>query len=129
MLTTATSQKPKLRSVVAMLAVALLVVTNFTHIHVRYCMDGKEPPVSIHFETAELHAEEHTDDNDVENELSLDTLLSKVFDDSVDHALANSLILYTSSKTLVSTLPRASASLLNDGTYYLPPPRAPPARV
>ena len=25
------------------------------------------------------------DDNDVENELSLDTLLSKVFDDSVDH--------------------------------------------
>ena len=92
-------------------------------------MDGKEPPVSIHFETAELHAEEHTDDNDVENELSLDTLLSKVFDDSVDYALANSLLLFTSSKTLVSALPRASASPLNDGTYYLPPPRAPPARA
>lgn len=120
MLSTATSRKPMLRSAFALLAVVLLVVTNFTHIHVRYCMDGKEPPVSIHFETAELHAGEHTDDIDVENELSLDTLLSKVFDDSVDHALANSLLLFTSSKILVSTLPRAPASLLNDGTYYLP---------
>ena len=45
-----------------MLAVVLLIVTNFSHIHVRYCLDGEEAAVSIHLETENSHHGESLDE-------------------------------------------------------------------
>ena len=42
----------------AFLAVLLLVLVSSSHIHLRYCLDGAEAPISIHFESEETHTPE-----------------------------------------------------------------------
>lgn len=116
----------------ALLAVSLLAVSNFAHLHVRYCMDGNEPSVSIHIETAEIHAGEHSeqpDNVDVETELSLDTLLSKLIDSFGDQAPANLYSLNIPSGIQLEAIPQASSDPPITETFFLPPLRAPPARV
>ncbi len=124
--------RPIYGTALALLAVSLLAVSNFAHIHVRYCMDGNEPSVSIHIETAEIHAEEHIeqpDNVDVETELSLDTLLSKLFDSIGDHAPTNLYSLHIPSGFQLEASPQASSDPPITETFFLPPLRAPPARV
>jgi hypothetical protein len=95
-------------------------------------MDGNEPPVSIHIETAEIHVEEHSDQSDyvdVETELSLDTLVSKLLENFADQGPINSYSLFIPSGIQLEAFPQVSSNPLNSETFYLPPPRAPPALV
>lgn len=124
--------RPIYGTALALLAVSLLAVSNFAHIHVRYCMDGNEPSVSIHIETAEIHAEEHSaqpGNVDVETELSLDTLLSKLIDSFEDQVPANLYSLHIPSGIQLEAIPHSSADPLITETFFLPPLRAPPALV
>lgn len=114
-----------------MLAVLLFVTTNFSHIHIRYCFDGQESPVSIHIESEKSHSfdsfgEENV--SDIENELYLNTLITKSFNDSVLHSPIHqslSLIRKTTQKyshSHESIIPETPAS-------FLPPQRAPPLKA
>lgn len=114
-----------------MLAVLLFVTTNFSHIHIRYCLDGEESPVTIHFESENTHPIDSLgEDNvsDIENELYLKTLITKSFDDSVLHNPIHqslSLIRKTTQKyshSHESIIPETPAS-------FLPPQRAPPLKA
>ena len=125
-----------LQSLPAFLAVLLLVLANSSHIHLRYCLDGAEAPISIHFESGETHASEvATIDNlgeedlaDVESELSLDSLLAK-FSKTPTDSLAISAFSYP----LISDEPKISYQLVrreilpDKPESLLPPTRAPPA--
>jgi len=53
------------QSIPAFLAVLLLLFASSSHIHLRYCLDGDEAPVSIHFETADSHPSDHTEREDI----------------------------------------------------------------
>ena len=130
----ANRNRPIYGTALALLAVSLLAVSNFSHIHVRYCLDGNEPSVSIHFETAEIHAEENLEhsedaDVDVESELSLDTLLSKLIDSFGDQAPANLYSLHIPYEIQLEAIPQTSSNPPITETFFLPPLRAPPARV
>ena len=113
-----------------MLAVVLLIVTNFSHIHVRYCLDGEEAAVSIHLETENSHHGESLDEQefaDIESELSLDTLLSKMFDGSVLYVASNFYQTFSPTRTHTVVLPQSDSVPSESPSFYLPPPRAPPA--
>lgn len=125
-------RRPFYGTALALLAVSLLAVLNFAHIHVRFCMDGNEPSVSIHIENAEIHAEGHfeqSDNIDVETELSLDTLLSKLIDNLADQAPPNLYSLHIPYGIQLEAIPQATSDLPNTETFFLPPLRAPPAHA
>lgn len=120
----------------AFLAVLLLLLANTSHIHLRYCLDGDEAPVSIHFETNDSHPEDlllvdNLDESnlaDVESELALDTLLAKIFKVSAESVAVP--VYYLPSITSVSkrTYVFFGHDFLPDKPEtLLPPTRAPPA--
>ncbi|MDP4744690.1 MAG: hypothetical protein NWS22_07635 [Porticoccaceae bacterium] len=120
----------------AFLAVLLLVLVSSSHIHLRYCLDGAEAPISIHFESEETHAFEiATIDNlgeedlvDIESELSLDSLLAKFSKTPTD-----SLAIFAFDLPAISTESKTSFQLVrrkilpDQPETLLPPTRAPPA--
>ena len=113
-----------------MLAVVLLIVTNFSHIHVRYCLDGEEAAVSIHLETENSHHGESLDEQefaDIESELSLDTLLSKMFDGSVFYVASNFYQTFSPTIRHTVVLPQSDSVPSEPPPFCLPPLRAPPA--
>ena len=126
------------QSIPAFLAVLLLLVASSSHIHLRYCLDGDEFPVSIHFETDDSHPSDvdiasgntESDQTDIESELSLDTLLDKNSKTSIDAVAItsiNSLTIKTAS--LTSSQPRLIESLPKRRAALSPPSRAPPEIV
>lgn len=125
-----TRQNSQIQSAIGILAVLLLLIGNISHMHVRYCMDGQEAAVSIHFENGSSHADEihdETDTFDVETELTLDTLLSKLFD-NVNVAIAGSLSFRFSTITNKQrSLPAGLVLVPPNPAFLLPPLRAPPA--
>jgi len=119
-----------LQNAFGMLAVLLLIVTNVSHMHVRYCLDGQESAVSIHFETEHSHSGEDLDEqetSDIESELSLETLLSKMFDGSVLYVASNFYQIHAPIIEQPVVLPQGDSILSGSPSFYLPPLRAPPA--
>lgn len=124
------------QAIPAFLAVLLLLLANTSHIHLRYCLDGDEAPVSIHFETDDLHPEslllanspDESNLADVESELSLDTLLAKIFKASAESVAipVYYLPLITRDSQRVYLFFEHEA-LLAKPELFLPPSRAPPA--
>lgn len=116
---------------IAMFAVVLLLFANISHLHVRYCLDGDGPLVSIHTEAPSTHSDhsEHGDDSsDVEEELSLDTVIAKVLDDSQYIAALHSTFFATIVIPNVEFGYTSFATLHTQTTPYRNPPlRAPPA--
>ncbi len=124
------------QTIPAFLAVLLLLLANTSHIHLRYCLDGDEAPVSIHFETEDSHPEslplaDSPDESslaDVESELSLDTLLAKIF-----KASAESVAIPVYHLPPISAASQRAYLLLEHEALpdkpetFLPPTRAPPA--
>lgn len=120
----------------AFLAVLLLLLANTSHIHLRYCLDGDEAPVSIHIETDDSHpaslllADSPDESNlaDVESELSLDTLLVKIFKASAESVALP--VYYVPPITAASQrawLLLEHEALPDKPESFLPPTRAPPA--
>lgn len=125
-----TRQSSQIQNAVGILAVLLLLIGNVSHMHVRYCLDGQDAAVSIHFENGSSHADEISDETeslDVETELKLDTLLAKVFD-GTSVAIANSFTthLFTNPKQPIP-LPAGPILVPKNPASLLPPLRAPPA--
>jgi len=119
------------QSIPAFLAVLLLLVASSSHIHLRYCLDGDEAPVSIHFESNDSHPSDvdiaDSDQADIESELSLDILLEKSSKTSIDSvAFSNTYLSAVAAKPLTFFLPRANEALPSKPTTLLPPSRAPP---
>lgn len=123
------------QSIPAFLAVLLLLVANSSHIHLRYCLDGDEAPVSIHFETDDSHPSDEdfassiaeSDQADFESELSLDTRFEKSSNTSIDTvAISNVYSPAATAKSLTLFIPQASESLPNKPATLLPPSRASP---
>jgi hypothetical protein len=125
-----TRRTSRIQNAFGMLAVVLLIVTNFSHIHVRYCLDGEEAAVSIHLETENSHHGESLDEQefaDIESELSLDTLLSKMFDGSVLYVASNFYQTFSPARRHTVVLPQSDSVPSESPPFYLPPLRAPPA--
>jgi len=125
-----TRQSSQIQSAVGILAVLLLLIGNISHMHVRYCFDGQEAAVSIHFENGSSHADDIRDETetlDVETELKLDTLLSKLFDGG-NVAVAGSFSSRFSAITKQQgSLPAGPVFVPKNPASLLPPLRAPPA--
>lgn len=126
------------QTIPAFLAVLLLLFTSSSHIHIRYCLDGEEAPVSIHFETDDSHPSDidfvdgiaESDQADVESELSLDTLRDKSSKVSIDIDVVTLSSIYplaAVTKSLNFFLFRESETLPSNPATLLPPSRAPPA--
>ena len=125
-----------IQSLPAFLAAVLLVFASSSHIHYRYCLDGAETLVSIHFESEETHSSDlaGTDNSgeedlaDIESELSLDSLLAKFSKTPTD-----SLVILTFSLPTISEAAKTSFQLIgreilpDKPETFLPPARAPPA--
>lgn len=128
-------QTTSTHSLPAFLAVFLLVFANASHIHLRYCLDGDEAPVSIHFETEDSHPSQvAASDNlaeedwaDIEKELSLDSLLAKISKVATDFvAISDFGIPAIAWETQFSTRLVEREILPNSPEALLPPSRAPP---
>ena len=120
----------------AFLAALLLVLASSSHIHLRYCLDGDESPVSIHFETKNSHPGDLASaDNvaevgqaDIESELSLDSLLAKTSKTPIDSiAISTFDTLAISQKSQSAFLLVGRETLPDRPEKLLPPSRAPPA--
>lgn len=129
-------RKNTAQTIPAFLAVFLLLLANTSHIHLRYCLDGGEAPVSIHFETEDSHpkslvlADElaESDQADVESELSLETLLAKIF--KVSAGFVPVPVYYLPpifGPSHKAFLPLEHEALPDKPQTILPPNRAPPA--
>lgn len=124
------------RNFPAILAVVMLLLANSSHIHLRYCLDGDEVPVSIHFESRDSHPSElaavdsldELEQVDIESELSLDTLLGKFSETVADSVAIFTFYLPPISKDLQRTYEFIGREMLPDSpTSLFPPSRAPPA--
>ena len=123
------------RSIPAFLAALLLVFASSSHIHQRFCLDGDEVPISIHFESTDSHAKDtvniddlnEEDQADVESELSFDTLLSKIFKTTtVSIAVSTFHLPETTRKSQKSFMIIGRESLPDSPESLLPSSRAPP---
>ncbi|HTR00922.1 MAG TPA: hypothetical protein VMH83_13070, partial [Candidatus Acidoferrum sp.] len=65
-----------------LLAVLMLVLTGIGHVHGHICLDGKEPPMTVHFENLQgaAHQVDEGPHTDIENELTQDGLPGKAPD-------------------------------------------------
>ena len=124
------------KSLPAFLAALLLVLASSSHIHLRYCLDGDEAPVSIHFESSDTHPNDiatisdlaEDDQADVEGELSLDTLLTKIFETVTDAVAVSTFSIPEILSEPQDYLLLIGQEILPDTpATLLPPPRAPPA--
>ena len=123
------------QSIPAFLAVLLLVIANSSHIHLRYCFDGAEAPISILFGGEETHvsgvapAENFgtEDQADFESELSLESLLAKLSKTPTDSLAIFAFNLPAISRASITLFQLIGYEILPDklGTL-LPPSRAPP---
>jgi hypothetical protein len=123
------------QSIPAFLAVLLLLIASSSHIHLRYCLDGDEAPVSIHFETNDSHPSEidlisgiaEADQSDIESELSLDTLRDKSSKISIDAVASfNSYSTVAVSLSPILFLLHPPETLPNKPATLRPLTRAPP---
>lgn len=126
------------QSLPAFLAVLLLVLANSSHIHLRYCLDGAEAPILIHFAGNESHVSDVStvdglgseDLADVESELSLDSLLAKFSKTPMD-----SLAIFAFNFPAISEAAKTPVQLIgreilpDKPDTLLPSSRAPPAIV
>ena len=120
----------------AFLAALLFVIAGSSHIHLRYCLDGDEAPVSIHIETEYSHPGDlatngdlaDADQADIESELSLDTLLSKFSKPLLDSAEISNFEILAISRKSQNSFQLIGREILPDRLETrLPPSRAPPA--
>lgn len=135
-LLTKMARRPQLkRSLPAFIAVCLLVLSSASHIHLRYCLDGDETPVSVHFESKDIHVQvidgaeiaHPSDAADVESELSLDTLLAKLFKNGPDSTVSGNLTDFALVACSLQVItPVRHESLPNAPGSLSPPSRAPP---
>jgi hypothetical protein len=58
----------------------LLVATRMSGVHMHFCLDGSEPPTTLHMEDAGIHHDDHDDQNhsDIDVSLSSDTLVKSL---------------------------------------------------
>ncbi len=126
------------QSIPAYLALLLLLFASSSHIHLRYCLDGEEVPVSIHFESSDTHSRDSdsaheiagSDQADVENELSLDFVFGKVYKSSIEAIALSSINLLTlGTPSLAVPLPILVVNFPEQRTSLYPPSRAPPEIV
>lgn len=126
----ATKRSAPTRAAIGLFAVLVLTITGFSHLHVRYCLDGSEAAVSIHVESSDSHAIEHLGDqelSDIERELSFDTLLSKSLD---GHGIYLPPDAYTFDLSVFKesiNLPVDDTANYSKSAFLHPPLRAPPA--
>jgi hypothetical protein len=126
------------QSIPAYLALLLLLFAGSSHIHLRYCLDGDEVPVSIHFESSDTHSGDSdsaheiagSDQADVENELSLDLVFGKSYKSSIEAITLSSINLLTvGTPSLAVPLPILVVNFPEQRTSLYPPSRAPPEIV
>lgn len=114
----------------------MLLLANSSHIHLSYCLDGDEAPVSVHFETRDSHPGDlatvenlvEVDQVDIESELSLDTLLGKLSKTLADSVAVSTFHIPSISEDFPSPYVPIGREILPDRpTALFPPPRTPPA--
>ena len=124
------------RNFPAIFAAFMLLLANSSHIHLRYCLDGDEAPISVHFETHDSHPSDlvtvenlvEVDQVDIESELSLDTLLGKLSKTLADSVADSTFHIPSFSEGFQSPYVPVGREVLPDRpTSLFPPPRAPPA--
>ncbi len=125
-----------MRYIPAFAAVILLVFSSASHIHLRYCLDGGEAPVSVHFESKEAHSSaadaggHNTEKADIEAELTLEALLAKVAKLATDSiAVLPVEFTFTATDYAHAQVPAEQVLAPRHPARSLPPSRAPPEVV
>lgn len=125
-----------MRYIPAFAAVILLVFSSASHIHLRYCLDGDEAPVSVHFESEETHSNDEeaggleTDKADIETELTLDALLAKVAKLATDSAAILPVeFTFPATNYTHAQVPAKQDLAPRHSARSLPPSRAPPELI
>ncbi len=95
-----------------------------------YCFDGLEPPVTVHFDNFSGHQdhehEHETGHNDVEKQLLVDNLLSKVFEYNSHPVISSALSFSLRSQTRSQSYGDQEVRSSHTPYSLLPPLRAPP---
>jgi hypothetical protein len=125
-----------IRFVPAFAAVLLLVLSSASHIHLRYCLDGDEAPVSVHFESKETHSDDtgetghDSNKADIETELSLEIVLAKLAKHTADStAILPAEFSLTATSYSPAKVPPEQVVPPQQSSRSLPPSRAPPELV
>jgi len=120
----------------AFAAALLLVLSSASHIHLKYCLDGAEAPVTVHFESKDSHSFYENDDGqiagktDIESELSLDTVLAKLAKLSADSMAILPIEFSALAANTTQTIIQSELSLKPLQPHnFLPPSRAPPELI
>lgn len=121
------------RSALGILAVLVFFMVGMADVRSHFCLDGQEPAFTVHIENLDghpEHSEEDADHNDLESEISLQTLKAK----STDLSKAWPVVLVTGIPPVNSQVQKISSRL--DGfllpqqpANLLPPLRAPPLLI
>lgn len=112
-------------------ALLMLVLSCAGHIHNHVCLDGQEPPATVHFENLGGHPD-HPDDGthaDVENELIPQVLLTKTLDQDTPLFLTAVALVVVEVRPLQRPLYIATDERIvyHHPSDLLPPSQAPPS--
>jgi hypothetical protein len=120
----------------AFTAALLLVLSSSSHIHLKYCLDGDEAAVTVHFESKDSHSFDeigdghNVDETDIEAELSLDTVLAKLAKLSADSMAMLPAEFSAPAASSTQAIIHSELSQIPLQPYpFLPPSRAPPELI
>ncbi len=117
-----------MRQSVAIALVALLVSLSAGGAALHFCLDGIEPPVTVHFENLSGHVDHDTDSshNDFERQALSDNVLPKVFGLDLAKILLTCLFLILPRVNHDQPIVYLSLDKPTAPAAFLPPLRAPP---
>lgn len=118
---------PKTLNTFAFIALAFWLLANWGGAYGHLCLDGKEPPLSMHMEMMGGHQNHHDDEPHIDADVKLlQSVLAKIskIDLSLMLALVVLLVLALQPRRLL--LPRYVVFLAAHFPHVRPPLRAPP---
>jgi hypothetical protein len=113
------------------LLIALLLSLWAGGVAKHYCLDGLEPPVTVHFENFKGHVDHETESghNDFESLALADNLLKKSFDIDDVPLVQSQPGLIVPDRMTEQPLPALVSSSYLPPLTLPPPPRGPPAQA
>lgn len=125
---TKTTRNTGLRRCVAVCLIGLLLSLSTGGTALHFCLDGLEPPVTVHFENLNGHVDHDPDGghNDFERQAFSDNILPKIFDVDLAKFIVTFLILPIPSGQVPQPLVDVSLDKPISPAAFLPPLRAPP---
>lgn len=121
------------QTTLGILAVLAFFMANMAEVHSHFCLDGQEPALTVHFENLvghPEHGEKESEHNDLESEVSLQTIKVKSSDlTKAWLAVLDTGVLLTNSLIQKVTFQLDEILFPQKPDRILPPLRAPPILI